>query len=257
MGAPRRGGATPSGVMAEISIPVFEGPLDLLLHLIERDDLDITAVSLVNVTDQYLKAIRNGDGFEAHALAEFVAVGAKLIYLKSRALLPRPEQLDEEHLEDDDVGRELVELLREYKRFVQVVALLEARQQSGARSYTRMAPPPVVPEGPGLTTVTLEKLADIMRDVLGRKPVERPRTVIARDTTMTLNERVTDLRERLRSRGKLSFRKMILECRTRVDVVVSFLAILELLKSGECDARQDASWGDIEVVALKVPAGRA
>jgi len=78
--------------MAEISLPVFEGPLDLLLHLIERDDLDITAVSLVSVTDQYLKAIRNGDGFEAHALAEFVSVGAKLIYLKSRALLPRPRR---------------------------------------------------------------------------------------------------------------------------------------------------------------------
>lgn len=251
-GAPRRGGVVPSGVMAEISLPVFEGPLDLLLHLIERDDLDITAVSLVNVTDQYLKAIRSGDGFEPHALAEFVSVGAKLIYLKSRALLPRPEQAAEEEIEDDDVGRELVDLLREYKRFTEVVNLLEQRQEAGVRSYTRLAPPPVVPEGPGLSSVTLEKLAAIMREVLARKPVERPKAVIVRDTAMTLNERVTDLRERLRKRGKFSFRRMISECRTRVEVVVSFLAILELLKSGECDARQDASWGDIEVVALKV-----
>jgi segregation and condensation protein A len=238
--------------MAEISIPVFEGPLDLLLHLIERDDLDITAVSLVTVTDQYLKAIRNGDGFEAHALAEFVAVGAKLIYLKSRALLPRPEQPTEDVLEDDDVGRELIDLLREYQRYLRVVAVLQQRQDTGVRSYTRLAPPPVVPEGPGLTSVTLEKLASIMREVMGRKPVERPAAVIVRDTAMTLSERVVDLRTRLRTRGKFSFRKMISECRTRVEVVVSFLAILELLKAGECDARQDASWGDIEVVAAKI-----
>ena len=238
--------------MAEISLPVFEGPLDLLLHLIERDDLDITAVSLVSVTDQYLKAIRNGDGFEIHALAEFVSIGAKLIYLKSRALLPRPAASSEEQFEDDDVGRELVDLLREYKRFTQVVNLLEQRQEAGVRSYTRLAPPPLAPEGPGLTNVTLDKLATIMREILERKPTQRPRAVLVRDTTMNLSERVADLRERLRSRGKFSFRRMIAECQTRVEVVVSFLAILELLKSGECDARQDGAWGDIDVVAVKV-----
>lgn len=255
MGTPRRGGAAPSGVMAEISLPIFEGPLDLLLHLIERDDLDITAVSLVSVTDQYLRAIRGGDGFEPHALAEFVSVGAKLIYLKSKALLPRPDADPEAEIDDDDVGRELVDLLREYKRFTEVVNMLEQRQDSGMRSYARMAPPLVVPEGTGLSNVTVDKLAAIMREILGRTPAVRPRAVIARDTAMTLNERVFDFRERLRKRGKFSFRRAILECKDRLEVVVSFLAILELLKTGECDARQDASWGDIEVVAVKVAVG--
>ena len=255
MGTPRRGGGAPFGVMAEISLPVFEGPLDLLLHLIERDDLDITAVSLVSVTDQYLKAIRGGDGFEPHALAEFVSVGAKLIYLKSKALLPRPDADPEAEIDDDDVGRELVDLLREYKRFTEVVNMLEQRQDSGMRSYARMAPPLVVPKGTGLSNVTVDKLAAIMREILGRTPAVRPRAVIARDTAMTLNERVFDFRERLRKRGKFSFRRAIMECKDRLEVVVSFLAILELLKTGECDARQDASWGDIEVVAVKVAVG--
>jgi segregation and condensation protein A len=237
--------------MAEISLPVFQGPLDLLLNLIERDDLDITAVSLVSVTDQYLRAIRTGEGFEPQALAEFVSVGAKLIYLKSRALLPAPPSAEGEEFEDDDVGRELVELLREYKRFAQVADMLEQRQDIGSRIYTRMAPPPEVPEGTGLHDVTMERLRAIMLEVLDKKPAEpRARAVMARDTTMTLGERLMDFRERLQRRGRFSFRRMMAECKTRVDVVVSFLAVLELIRSGECDAEQDAAWGDIVVVAL-------
>jgi len=235
--------------MAEISLPVFEGPLDLLLHLIERDDLDITAVSLVSVTDQYLHAIRDGEGFDPGALAEFVSVGAKLIYLKSRALLPRAPEAPPQLLEDDEVGRELVDMLREYKRFTQVVDLLEQRQAAGLRNYTRLAPAPIAAAGAGLGKVTLEKLCAIMAEMLARTPPE-PRAVIVRDRGVTLNDRVADFRQRLRSAGKFSFRAIISECRTRIEVVVSFMAILELLKTGECDARQNAAWGDIEVVAL-------
>ena len=250
-GAPQRGGVGSSGVMAEITLPVFQGPLDLLLHLIERDDLDITAVSLVAVTDQYLRAIRTSEGFDPGALAEFVAVGAKLIYLKSKALLPKPPQEDAEAM-DDDVGRELIELLREYKRFAEIASVLEERQDTGFRIYTRLAPPPVAPEGTGLSSVTMERLRTIMIEVLNKKPVEaRPRAVLQRDTAMTLTQRIGEFRERLRRRGKFSFRRAIMECTDRLEVVVSFLAILELLKSGEADAQQAEAWGDIEVVALK------
>lgn len=235
--------------MAEISLPVFEGPLDLLLHLIERDDLDITAVSLVSVTDQYLRAIHDGEGFDPGALAEFVSVGAKLIYLKSKALLPRAPEDKPEMLDEDDVGRELVDMLREYKRFSEVVTMLEQRQNAGLRTYTRLAAPPVAPPGPGLGKVTLERLCAMMAEMLSRTPPE-PRAVIVRDRGMTLNDRVTNFRERLARGGKFSFHKVIGECRTRLEVVVSFMAILELLKSGECDARQSKAWGDIEVVAM-------
>lgn len=256
-GAPQRGGVGSSGVMAEITLPVFQGPLDLLLHLIERDDLDITAVSLVTVTDQYLRAIRTSEGFEPGALAEFVAVGAKLIYLKSKALLPKAPQEDVAAMDDDDVGRELIELLREYKRFAEIASVLEERQDTGFRIYTRLAPPPAPPEGTGLSSVTMERLRAIMIDVLNKKPVEAtPRAVLQRDTAMTLTQRIGEFRERLRRRGKFSFRRAIMECTSRLEVVVSFLAILELLKAGEADARQAEAWGDIEVVAVEtgVPA---
>ncbi len=242
--------------MPEIYLPVFQGPLELLLHLIERDDLDITAVSLVAVTDQFLEAIHDGESFDPQAMAEFVAIGAKLIYLKSRALLPHAPVDDAQDLEDDDVGRELVDLLLEYRRYGQAADVLQQRQQAGIRVYSRMAPAPILQShDAGLSDVTMEALCAIMMDILARTPPE-PKAILPRDG-ITLGQRVNDLRERLRRRGKFSFRQMIAECGSRLEVIISFMAVLELLKTGECDARQSAAWGDIEVAASYVAtAGR-
>lgn len=246
--APWRGGEGSPEAMPEIRLPVFEGPLELLLHLIERNDLDITAVSLVQVTDQYLAAVHQGQGVDARALAEFVAIGAKLLLLKSRALLP-PEPRDQETPEDeDDVGQELVELLIEYRRFREITDMLQDRQEQGLRFFTRIAAPVELPPGPGLDNVTVDRLVAIMRDVLRRKKAERPRVVVRRDT-VTLSQRIEDFRARLTQRGRFSFRAVMEECQTRVEVIVAFLAVLELLKGGECDAVQSETWGDIEVVA--------
>lgn len=236
--------------MPELHLPVFEGPLDLLLHLIERNDLDITAVSLVEVTDQYLRAVHDGGGLDAPALAEFVAIGAKLIFLKSRALLPPQPVEDEEGLDEADVGQELVELLREYKRFGEITDRLQERQDHGLRVYRRIAAPPELPPGTGLDNVTLGRLNAIMREVMGRKTPEKPVAVVKRDT-VTLSQRILDLRGRLERHSRLSFRRLMEECQTRVEVVVSFLAILELLKSGDCDVEQPELWGEIEVVAVE------
>jgi segregation and condensation protein A len=234
--------------MPQIQLPVFQGPLDLLLRLIEHDDLDITAVSLVAVTDQYMAAIRTSEGIHPGALAEFIAIGAKLIYLKSRALLPRPPADTEEAFEDDEVGRELVDLLLEYRRFAEVTDMLQDRQTAGVRVFPRLAPAPARPEGPGLDGVTAELMRKIMLDVLSRTPAP-PRVLIPRDRS-TLSQRITDLRQRLQRTGRVSFRHVMSECQTRLEVVLSFLAILELLKGGECDAHQSENWGDIEIVAL-------
>jgi segregation and condensation protein A len=230
-----------------ISLPHFEGPLELLLHLIEREDLDITEVSLVAVADQYLAAIRTDEGWDAGALAEFIAIGAKLVYLKSRALLPLPPVVEEES-EEDEVGRELVDMLVEYRRYAVIADDLERRQEEGVRQYLRMAPPPPRPEGPGLDGVTLEAMRKMMLSVLKRRPPS-PRALVPR-MKVSLVQRISVLRERLQRQGRFSFRALMTECETRTDVIVAFLAVLELLKSGECDARQDEAWGDIEVVSV-------
>ncbi|MCA9828909.1 MAG: segregation/condensation protein A [Dehalococcoidia bacterium] len=240
-------------MQAELHLPAFDGPLELLLHLIERNDLDITAISLVAVTDQYLAAIRTDDGFDPGALAEFVAIGAKLIYLKSRALLPRPP-IDPALDEEEDVGQELIDLLNEYRRIATVTDILQERQDQGRRHHTRMAMAPLLPEGPGLDGVTVDLMRKIMLDVMRRRPSE-PRAVLPRHRS-TLAQQIAVLRDHLHRNGRFSFREAISECVTRLDIVLSFLAVLELLKGGECDARQDVLWGDIEVVAT-VPAAAA
>lgn len=232
--------------MPQIRIPAFEGPLHLLLQLIERDDLDITAVSLVSVTDQYLAAVRKKSGIDVNALAEFVAIGAKLIYLKSRALLP-PEP-GEGEIDEDDVGRELVDLLLEYRRYREVADVLRERQEQGLRFFVRTAPPPALVPGPGLDGVTVQMLRDLMEEAMKRVPVEKPRAFIRRET-LTLSQRIEDLRGRLRRRGKFSFRAVMQRCETRIEVVIVFLAILELLKSGECSVEQERRFGDIQVSA--------
>ncbi len=165
--------------MFELKLPVFEGPLDLLLHLIEKEELDITTVSLVQVTDQYLAQLHSLEEINLDALADFVSIGAKLIYLKSRALLPRPPaEEEEEAAEEEEVGRELTEMLNEYRRFKEVATVLRAIEDEGLRAYPRLAPPPDVPLPAGLDKVTLDRLLALFREALRpppRRAVDRHR----------------------------------------------------------------------------------
>ncbi len=240
--------------MFELKLPVFEGPLDLLLHLIEKEELDITTVSLVQVTDQYLAHLHSWEGLNLDALADFVAIGAKLIYLKSRALLPRAPT-DEEGLAEEEVGRELTEMLQEYKRFKEVATALRAIEDEGRRAYPRLAPPPDVPLPAGLDKVTLDSLLKIFREALSRQPAE-PQATIERDT-ITVRQKVQEIETALKKRGRLSFRKLVSACRSRVEVIVSFLAVLELIKALRVSARQERLFADISLVALEAPAPSA
>ncbi|OGO51194.1 MAG: hypothetical protein A2148_08995 [Chloroflexi bacterium RBG_16_68_14] len=230
----------------QLQLSVFEGPLDLLLYLIEREELDITAVSLVQVTDQYLSYLRSAEQIDATALAEFIAIGAKLLYLKSRALLPRPPGEEEP---EEDLGEDLVRRLREYRRYKEAAGALREMEELGFRSYPRLAPPTDVPLPTGLDGVTVDLLLQIVREVLERQPPEAPEGVIQRHP-VTVEQKVAELSGALRRRKRLSFRAFISACRSRIEVIVSFLAVLELIKALRLRAEQDALFGDISLVAL-------
>ena len=242
--------------MFELKLPVFEGPLDLLLHLIEKEELDITTVSLVQVTDQYLAQLRSLEGINLDALADFVSIGAKLIYLKSRALLPRPPAEEEEQAaEEEEVGRELTEMLKEYRRFKEVATVLRAIEDEGLRAYPRLAPPPDVPLPAGLHKVTLDRLLALFREALDRLPAE-PSIGIER-SAVTVRQKLEEIETALKRTGRLSFRSLVSACRSRVEVIVSFMAVLELIKNLRVSAEQEELFGDIALVALESPAPRA
>lgn len=239
-----------SATAFQLQLPVFEGPLDLLLYLIEREELDITAVSLVQVTNQYLSYLRSGDQVDATALAEFIAIGARLIYIKSRALLPQPLTDDDE---GEELGDDLVQRLREYRRFKEAAGMLQDIESQGRRTYPREAPPPEMPLPTGLDGVTLDLLAEIVREVLQRQPEADEEEGIVDRQEVTVEEMVAQLTERLTRERRVGFRAFISSCRSRLEVIVAFIAVLELIKSLRLEAKQDQLFGDISLVA-KVPA---
>ena len=234
----------------QLQLSVFEGPLDLLLYLIDSKELDITAISLVQVTDQYLSYLRSGEQIDAAALAEFVATGARLLYLKSRALLPQPPR-DEEP--EEELGEDLVRRLQEYRRFKEAATSLREREELGLRAYSRSAPPTGVPRPTGLDGVTVDLLLRIVQEVLARQQeaaAEEPEGVVQREA-VTVAQKLSELSAVLRRSKRLSFRSFISACTSRMEIVAAFLAVLELIKAMQLRAEQDALFGDISLVVLE------
>jgi segregation and condensation protein A len=238
--------------MLAVSTPVFEGPLDLLLHLIEREDLDITKVSLIQVTGQYVAALRAQDTLDMRALADFVAVGARLLFLKSRALLPRaPGELAADDLEAEAIATDLTAQLEEYRAYKGAASYLRRLDDAGHRSYTRLAPPPEEWLPTGLEKVTLKKLMSALAKALERLP-PAPEPERLQRQIINMAQRRTDLLSRVRRSGRVSFTRLIADCKTRLEAIVTFLAILDLLKTEDLSAEQDASFGEI----VLTPGGR-
>jgi len=233
-------------------LDVFEGPLDLLLHLIERQELDITEVSLLAVTEQYLAFLRNAEQINLGALAEFIAVGARLLLLKSRALLPRdPDDELEDDLDEADADpADLLAALQEYRRIRSAADYLRTLEDEHRTGYRREVPPPDVPLPTGLDQVTLDRLMALFAEVLNRLPAEpvekRPR--VYQRATVRLQDRVRRLTAMLERAGQVPFRSVVEQATTRLEVIVDFLAVLELIKSGYLEARQDDAFGEINLV---------
>jgi len=231
--------------MHAVRTPVFEGPLDLLLHLIEREDLDITAVSLVQVTDQYLAALRSAESLDLRALADFVAVGAKLLFLKSRALLPRsPEQAEADAREADEIAEDLTARLEEYRVFKDAASYLRSLDEAGHRSFVRVAPPPVDWLPTGLERVTMKQLLKALSAAIERLPPAPPPERLLRPL-INLAERREAVLGAVRRGGRVAFTQLIAGCRTRLEAVVTFLAVLDLLKTDALIAEQAAAFGEI------------
>lgn len=232
--------------MLSFHLPEFEGPLDLLLQLIERRELDITRVSLAAVTDQFLEVISKPGNIELSQLADYLIIAAKLILIKSRILLPQPEALAE--AAEEDVGDALVRQLREYKMFKQVAAHLREREQKGWRTYPRTAPPPrLKPTTFKLEGVSSNDLARALMRALKIRPT-LPQGTLTVPLSVSIDQEIQRIVALTRNEPRVSFSQLLEQAQTRIAVIVTFLAILELIKRRQIHAQQDALFGEIVLV---------
>ena len=244
----------PLGAGYPVSLPIFDGPIGLLLHLIEREELDITEVSLVAITDQYLRAIEAMQDVEPDALADFLVVAARLLYIKSRGLLPHPE--DEED-EEESQSEGLIQQLLDYRRFRAAAGELRLRASIGLRTSGRLAPPQL-DRRLDLSALTIEKLADAAQRALNNLPSE-PALPSVRSYPITVAEKIEAIRKRLKgqwgrngaSSSAVPFSTLLSQSRSRLEVIVTFLAVLELIKQKEIAAEQEETFGEIMLRGIR------
>ncbi len=234
----------------QVVLPHFEGPLDLLLHLIQERELEITKISLAQVTDQYLDYLSHLERVEVENLADFIFVAAQLLLIKSRALLPHPPV--EEEVEEGS-GDELVRRLIEYQKFKAVASELQKREEEGLHAYAKAATPPLRP-GFRLEGVSLDDLVALLRQVLQEQPTGSVDGVVS-PLTISLPAKISEL-ERLVKRGRrLRFLRLLRKATSRMEIVITFLALLQLLKRRKIIVQQDRPFGEIVVLAVRATKG--
>ena len=243
----------------EVKLPIFQGPLDLLLHLIQREELDITKVSLAQVTDQYLEYISLLEELTAEILADFLVVAAKLLLIKSEVLLPRPPQAPGEE-EEESVGDELARQLIEYRRFKEAALGLKQREETGLRAYVRMAPPPKLERSLAwgqdrpldLEDVSLADLVEAVQRALDVRPALPSVSEVVTPFTFTVAEKMAFIEETLRRRKTVNFSHLLDQATSRLEIVVTLLAVLELIKLRGIEVQQERLFGEI-IIREKPP----
>ncbi|WP_274434061.1 segregation and condensation protein A [Alicyclobacillus sp. ALC3] len=234
----------------EVVLDKFSGPLDLLLHLIRKQEVSIHDIPIATVTDQYLAYLHTMEALSLEIASEFVVLAATLLAIKSRMLLPRPV-VEADGEEPEDPRALLVEQLLEYQRCKWAAEELKQRQQEQSLVYTREAldltaftptePPPV-------TGVSMWDLVDAYRRLWMRMPKEKVEARIS-GRIVSVEESMTVMLERLRVWRECSFEQLLNFARTRPQLVSGFLALLELMKNRQVLCQQHSPFGEI-LVAL-------
>ena len=227
----------------QIRLEQFEGPLDLLLSLIEKEKLDITHVSLAKVADQNLEYLKGEEVITLYNLSSFLSVAARLILIKSRALLPILHFSDEEEESMDD----LEVRLREYKRFREVIGPLQELLGKKHGSYPRESFLGVTKVFYPPRTLTAQDLHSHFTNVLGEIPLFEVLPEKEIQAVITLEEKIMQLKQTLLERAESSFSDLIRLSSDRVEVIVSFLAILEMVKQRVIFVKQEEFFSDIRI----------
>jgi segregation and condensation protein A len=223
-----------------VRTPAFDGPIELLLTLAQRAEVDLKAISLASLTDDYLRAIEQ-DHPALDRLAAFLVIGARLVQLKAAGLMPQATVGEEEDLqawEDAIKGR-----LEEYKRFKELADSLMRRHATGRFTFAGLLEPEVIPQA--RVQVSLDALANAFRQVLDRLPPVDQVTVEMEQ--VSLADKLEELRQMLARQAQLNFSSIFRHARSRLEAVVTFLALLELIRIGEARVAQASAFAEITV----------
>lgn len=235
----------------EITLDDFRGPLDLLLHLIEKNKVDIYDIPIVEITDQYIEFIDNADD-KLGIASEFIVTAATLISIKTKMLLPK-------HEEEDDPRTELIEQLLEYKYFKRVSEELHELEKEGNKTIVKPSniPPEVLkyeykPNVEELFSNTnINELESIFKDLLKRfdERIDKVRSGFDRviDDRWTISDRINFLRIYAKEKTKFKFSELVNDSVSKLQIVVTFLALLEMIKIGELRIRQEVALSDINI----------
>lgn len=225
----------------QVFLEAFEGPLDLLLYLIKRQNINILDIPIAQVTRQYMDYVEIMRQLNLELAAEYLVMAATLAEIKSRLLLPRPEAVNEE----DDPRAELIRRLQEYERFKKVAEEVDTLDRVDREIFLAHADLPEVDVVQPLPSVDLRELLLAFQDVLKRIDL-RAHHQIKRES-LSVRERMTQILDQLRSTNFLQFGDLFTIAEGRAGVVVSFIAVLELLKGGLIDMVQTEPLAPIHV----------
>ncbi len=242
----------------EVKLEAFEGPLDLLLHLIEKNKIDIYDIPIVEITEQYLDYIRQMETEDMNVMSEFLVMAATLLDIKCKMLLPR--EVNEEG-EEEDPRAELVQKLLEYKMYKYMSFELKDMQVDAAKNFYKSMtmPPEVAAFRPPVDyeeligDMTLAKLQEIFNSVMKRQeekvdPVRSRFGKIEKDE-VSVEEKSLYVEEFIRSHKRFSFRELLEKQHSRMEVIVTFLVVLELMKTGKVTVEQESINDEITVIS--------
>jgi segregation and condensation protein A len=231
----------------KVKLDVFEGPLDLLLYLIKRDEVDIYDVSIERITKQYMAYLEAFQVLNIELAGEFIVMAANLLYIKSRMLLPVDQQMAEEDAEEDDPRFELIRQLIEYKKFKEAASLLRDNETAQLNLFARV---PVTPDLAPAENLLVEEvgifdLIHAFQKILKRldKKPEDLREIFAEN--FTVSDKIEHVLRMTQEGIPLRFEELFADAASRTEIVVTFLAMLELIRLKQLRVRQEAVCGDI------------
>lgn len=226
----------------QVQLNIYEGPLDLLLHLIRKNELDIADIPIATITEQYLEALELMHSLNLDVSGEYLVVAATLLHIKSKTLLPPDDEDEEEDDEVVDTREELIRRLQEYERFKDAARELDERAVLNRDVFVRQGRSERVMER-GFEQLSVFDLMSALQGVLERFPGPSVHTVV--QETVSVRERMTAILDELNRRSSALFHELFDAAHSRMDVVVTFLALLELIRIRAVHAAQEDRLGPI------------